>query len=124
MDDTILDDIVTDDDTIPPNHAHVTVDDDGTVHCKPDPLPAAGRDIHLKFVLKTEGYVFPDDDAVVLNEPCNEFPVPSKTLPPGNTTVHLFDRNTGPGSYDYTVTVVKLLTGECLKHDPTIDNGP
>ena len=107
-----------------PNHVHVTVDSSDKVFCDPNPLPADGRDIKLKFVLKTAGYVFPQTDAVVVSDPGTEFPEPSKTIGPEDTKATLFDRNTGPGSFAYIVTVKKLLTGELLKHDPTIENGP
>jgi len=107
-----------------PNHVIVTVDSSDTVSCDPNPLPADGRDIKLKFELKTDGYVFPQSEAVVVADPGNEFPEPSKTLPPSDTIATLFDRNTGPGRFTYTVTVKKVSTGELLRHDPTIDNGP
>jgi len=102
----------------------VTVDDSGTIICTPDPLPAMGHDVELRFVLETDGYVFPQTDAIALDQPSPEFPRPSRTLPPSNTTVLLFDRNSGPGSFPYTVTVQKVATGELLKRDPIIDNGP
>jgi len=111
-------------DTKKPNHVHVTVDASGTVDCDPNPLPADGRDIHLKFVLKTDGYVFPQDAAVVVANPGEEFPEPSKTVPPNAVIATLYDRNTGPGTFRYTVTVQKVSSGELFRHDPTIDNGP
>ena len=109
-------------DTQKPNHIHVTVDTLGAVSCDPNPVPADGKDIKLKFVLLTDGYVFPDSDAVVVTNPGGEFPEPSKT--PSSTIATLFDRNTGPGTFRYTVTVQKVSTGELLRHDPSISNGP
>lgn len=107
-----------------PNHVTVTVDPLGKVACDPDPLPADGRDIHLKFVLNTAGYVFPQDAAVVVSNPGVEFPEPSRTLPPNDTQATLFDRNTQKGSFKYTVTVQQVATGNLIEYDPTIDNGP
>lgn len=107
-----------------PNHVIVTVDASGTVACDPNPLPADGKNIQLKFVLQAGGYVFPADGAVVVSNPGAEFPEPSKTLPPGHTKATLFDRNTGPGAFRYTVTVQEVATGRFLRHDPMIDNGP
>ena len=107
-----------------PNHVFVTVDTSGKVHCAPNPLPADGRNIELKFVLEADGYVFPQDNAVIVSEPGAEFPEPSKTLTPDDTKATLFDRNTGPGTFRYTVTVQEVATGKHLRHDPTINNGP
>ena len=109
-------------DTKKPNHVHVTIDSSGTLNCDPNPLPADGKDIKLKFVLLTDGYVFPQEKALVVANPGVEFPEPSKT--PSDTIATLFDRNTGPGSFTYTVTVQKVSTGELLRHDPLINNGP
>ena len=44
----------------------VTVDDSGTIHCNPEPLPARGNNAVLKFDLLTSGYVFPDSGAIVV----------------------------------------------------------
>jgi len=111
-------------DTKVPNHVRVTVDSSDKVFCDPNPLPADGRDIKLKFVLKTDGYVFPQTDAVVVSNPGTEFPEPSQTIGPDDTKATLFDRNTGPGTFTYTVTVKKVATGEFFRHDPSINNGP
>jgi len=107
-----------------PNRAIVTVDDSGTIICTPDPLPAIGHNVELMFVLQTDGYVFPQNDAIAPDQPSPEFPTPSRTVPPNNTTALLFDRNSGPGSFPYTVTVRRVATGEVLQRDPTINNGP
>ncbi len=107
-----------------PNHVYITVDASGKVHCDPNPLPADGRNIELKFVLEAGGYVFPEDNAVVVSDPGTEFPEPSQTLPPENTKATLHDRNTGPGTFRYTVTVQEVATGKHLRHDPMINNGP
>lgn len=109
-------------DTKKPNHVHVRIDSAETVICDPNPLPADGKNIKLKFVLLTDGYVFPQSDAVVVTNPGVEFPEPSKT--PSDTLATLFDRNSCAGTFTYTVTVKKVATGELFRHDPSIDNGP
>jgi len=106
-----------------PNHVHVSVDNSGNVVCKPNPLPATGRDVTLKFVLKTDGYVFPNDGAVVVSEPGLQFPEPSQTVPPSNTIATLLDRNTALATFSYTVTVQQVSSGQLLRIDPTIING-
>jgi hypothetical protein len=106
-----------------PNHVHVTVDNSGTVVCYPNPLPATGRDIKLKFVLKTDGYVFPNEGAVVVSQPGLQFPEASQTVPPNDTIATLFDRNTAKGDFSYTVTVQQVSSGQLLRIDPTIING-
>jgi len=108
-----------------PNQVTVTVDASNNVVCSPDPLPALGRDIELKFVLKTDGYVFPNDGtAVVVDNPGREFPRPSKALPPTDTTATLFNCNSKAGSFKYTATVWPVGGGTPLSVDPMIDNGP
>jgi len=105
-----------------PNHVHVTVDS-GKVVCDPHALPATGRDVKLKFVLKTDGYVFPNEGAVVVSQPGLQFPEPSQTVPPSNTIATLLDRNTAVGTFSYTVTVQQVSSGQLLRVDPTIING-
>ena len=102
----------------------VTVDAKKNVMCNPEQISVLGCDSVLKFLLQTDGYVFPQDAAVVVANPAQEFPEPSKTLPPNAMVATLFDRTTGPGTFQYTVTVQKVSTGELFKHDPMIDNGP
>jgi hypothetical protein len=111
-------------DTTQPNQVIVTVDNSGNVACNPSPLPADGRNIELKFVLKSDGYVFPQVDAVAVRVPSPEFPRPSRTLPPNNRKATLFDCNSKAGVFTYTVTVQRIATGELFTHDPIINNGP
>ena len=107
-----------------PNQAIVTVDAAGNVVCTPNPLPANGKNVELKFALQADGYVFPEADALVVSNPGTEFPQPSRTLPPHGTTALLFDRNSEAGTFRYTVTVQRIATGEFFRHDPMISNGP
>ena len=108
--------------TIKPNHVIVTVEAGDTPVCNPHDLNVAGSDEVLKFSLQTPGYVFPKDGAVVVANPGDEFPFPSRTLPPNDTQATLYDRNTGTGAFGYTVFVKKVATGEILRVDPTINN--
>lgn len=109
--------------TSKPNHVHVTVDGDGNVCCDPDPVSADGRKIHLKFLLLTDGYVFPQDNAIVVEDGGTEFPDPSKTLGPDNVVATIYDHNSCAGTFKYTVTVQKI-GGGLIEYDPTIYNGP
>ena len=108
--------------TIKPNHVIVTVEAGDTPVCDPHDLVVSGSDAVLKFSLQTPGYVFPKDGAVVVKDPGDEFPFPSRTLPPNDTHATLYDRNTGTGAFGYTVFVKKIATGEILRVDPTINN--
>jgi len=113
------------DETSKPNRVIVTVDADKNVVCDPDTLPAIGHNVELKFVLKTAGYVFPNDGtAVVVDNPGSEFPRPSKALPPDDTTAMLFNCNSKAGTFKYTATVWPIGGGAPLSVDPTIQNGP
>jgi len=107
-----------------PNHVKVTVDSAGNPVCEPHDLQVIGSDVELKFSLHADGYVFPKDGAVVIGETSPQFPTPSRTLPPHDTKATLFDRNTGPGEFTYTVKVQKVSTGETRTVDPIINNGP
>lgn len=112
-------------DSAKPNQVNVTVDASNNIICSPDPLPAVGRNVELRFVLKTEGYVFPNDGtAVVVDNPGSEFPRPSKALPPDDRTATLFNCNSKAGSFKYTATVWPIGGGAPLSLDPTINNGP
>ena len=107
------------------NNTHsvtVTVDAGGTIACTPDPVPVRGPSALLKFALQADGYVFPQDGAVVVNDSSPQFPQPSHTLPPNDTTATLLDLNTQAGSFKYTVTVKQVASGQLLQLDPTIQN--
>ena len=110
--------------TSKPNEVIVTVDAAGTVACAPEQLTVSGCDAVLKFVLHTEGYVFPKDDAVTVSNPGKQFPFPSRTLPKKPSTATLYDHNTEASDFKYTVTVKKVSNGELLQLDPIIRNDP
>jgi hypothetical protein len=105
-----------------PSQVTVTVDASGKPACSPDPVSVRGRDALLMFQLQTAGYVFPKDAAVVVSDPGSQFPQPSRTLPPNDTTATLLDRNTDAGAFKYTVTVKNVATGQLVPLDPTIIN--
>jgi hypothetical protein len=105
-----------------PSRVTVTVDASGTPVCSPDPVRVRGRDAQLMFELQTAGYVFPKDGAVVVSDPGSQFPQPSRTLPPHDTTATLLDRNTEVASFKYTVTVKNIATGQLVPLDPIIQN--
>ena len=106
-----------------PHVVVVTVDTAGAVACAPDNIDVLGCDTVLKFVLRTEGYVFPEHDAIVVTEPGHQFPFPSRTLPKQPTKATLYDHNSAPGTFKYTVYVKHVATGKVLELDPSINNG-
>jgi len=109
--------------TSQPNQVIVTVDTDSKVSCDPDPIWADGRKIHLQFLLQTDGYIFPEDNAIVVQNGGTEFPDPSRTVGPDNVVAKIYDHNSSAGTFKYTVTVQKVGGGQIV-YDPTIHNGP
>jgi hypothetical protein len=107
-----------------PHRVSVTVDASGTIACEPDPVPVRGRNTRLKFELETKGYRFPQDGAVVVNDPSAQFPEKSRTLPPDQTKATLLDLNTQAGDHKYTVTVQQIASGKLTQLDPIIQNDP
>lgn len=101
----------------------VTVDAKKNVVCTPEQVDVKGCDTVLKFLLKTDGYVFPKEGAVVVTNPGKQFPFPSRTLPKQPTKATLYDHNTEAGAFKYSVYVKNAVTGEVLLVDPTIQNG-
>lgn len=106
-----------------PHKVIVTVDAKGKVACAPDQVVVRGCDTVLKFLLRTEGYVFREKDAVVVDNPGDQFPFPSRTLRKQPTKATLYDHNSAPGDFKYTLYVKNVGTGEVLELDPTINNG-
>lgn len=104
------------------NQVIVTVNASGVPACDPLVLPVNGSDAVLKFSLQTAGYIFPTDGAVVVNSASEQFPYPSRTLASA-TWATLYDRNTAAGTFNYTVFVKNIATGEIGRVDPTINNG-
>jgi len=101
----------------------VTVDAKKTVVCTPEQISVLGCDTVLKFLLQTDGYVFPKDNAVVVTNPGAQFPFPSRTLPKHPTKATLYDHNTAAGDFKYSVYVQDVATGQILVVDPIINNG-
>jgi len=108
--------------TSDPHQVIVTVEADKTVVCTPEQVSVKGCDTVLKFLLQTDGYVFRQDDAVVVSDPGKQFPFPSRTLPKQPTKATLYDHNTASGGFKYSVYVTDVATGEVLFVDPTINN--
>jgi hypothetical protein len=101
-------------------HVLVSVLADGTMSCDPAELPVTGQDALIAFFLKGDNWIFPDTDAVVVNGPSVQFPIPSWTL--NSKQAALLDRNNAAGSYPYTVTIEHGTTGYRQHLDPTIRN--
>ena len=106
-----------------PHVVVVTVDASGTVACDPEKIDVMGCDTVLKFMLRTAGYVFPEQNAIVVTNPGQQFPYPSRTLPKQPTKATLYDHNSTIGSFKYTIYVKNTATGKVLELDPTINNG-
>ena len=87
----------------------------------PDPVPVRGLNAVLNFEMDTSGYVFVQENAVVVTAGGNEFPQPSNTSPDGKS-VTLHDRNTSRADFKYTVTVQPQGGGKPIVYDPTIQN--
>lgn len=105
------------------HHVIVTVDANKNVVCNPEQISVLGCDTVLKFLLQTDGYVFPKENAVVVTNPGSQFPFPSRTLPKVPTKATLYDHNTEAGNFKYSVYVKDAATGQILMVDPTITNG-
>jgi hypothetical protein len=104
------------------NTVTVTVDSNGNPVCTPDQVPAKGPNALLIFNLDAAGYVFPQDNAVVVDNDIDppQFPDASQTLTP--TKAKLLDLNTVRGTFKYTVTVQQVSSGQLFPLDPTILN--
>lgn len=108
-----------------PHKVIVTVDADKNVVCTPERVAVTDRcNAVLKFVLKTDGYVFTDQDAVVVTDPGTQFPFASRTLPGNPTKATLYDDNSVGGVFKYSVYVKDVATGAVLMVDPAISNEP
>lgn len=108
-----------------PHKVIVTVDAGKNVVCDPERVSVTDRcNAVLKFVLETDGYVFREQDAVVVSNPGKQFPFPSRTLPGNPAKATLYDDNSAGGSFKYSVYVKDAATGEVLMVDPMISNEP
>jgi hypothetical protein len=106
---------------IPVKHVTVTVASDGTIACAPDPVNVASKNALVAFCLATDGYHFPDSDAVVINTAHGDFPYSAWTIKP--QLAGIADLCKIPGEIKYTVTVVNDATGVATSLDPVIHNG-
>ena len=106
---------------IPVKQVGVSVDDQGNIHVKPDPIVITTHNSLIVFTLSTDGYNFPATNAIVVTTPNSDFPYASQTVKPQEATI--LDLANSVGSYEYTVTVVNTATGEVIVLDPVIQNG-
>lgn len=113
---------ITIDDTTPADVV-VTVNAEGDVSCRPDPLVVSAPDKTIVFRIASAGWRFTDRQAVVVVKPGTDFPQGSQTLPGGRTAT-LLDRDLNAGAYAYTVNVFEPSTGRRRSVDPTIENQP
>ena len=106
---------------IPVKHVTVTVAADGTITCAPDPVSVTSKNALIAFNLATDGYSFPDTDAIVINTPNSDFPYKSWTIK--SQLAGIADLCNILGQAKYTVTVVDDATGQSYSLDPVIHNG-
>lgn len=111
-----------DDNAALPNRVIVKVDATGNLSCTPAILSVSTPNVDLLFIVQTTGWAFPASNAVVVADPGTQFPNGSQTVPPANTRATLYDANTLPGDFAYTVTVQHVTSGQVLRLDPTIRN--
>ena len=75
----------------------------------------------VAFCLDTDGWHFPDTNAVVINTQSSDFPYSAWTIKPKLAGIADLCRIQGP--HKYTVTVVNDATGVASSLDPVIHNG-
>ena len=119
----------------------VTVDPNGVIDCdSDDPCKVRGGNQTIRFMLDTDGYVFPDREYCGIDfKILNPDPPPkySKSVDPDIFTnftraqqgkqVHVLDRNPKPKEdtyteYRYSLTVVRTADGKEFSVDPAIRN--
>lgn len=98
----------------------VTVSGSGVVTTTPEPVIVTGSNVLINFRLVTEGWVFPDVDAITVDNPGPTFP--HACWPIGPQSVGLLDTVQTKADFKYNVTVVHQATGQALHFDPTIRN--
>ena len=101
----------------------VTVAGDQPLVCSPDPLDVKPGQGAVEFRLATPGYVFRQQNAIVVSNPGRDFPRPSVTSACG-TQATLRDRDLDSREYKYSVFLKQLSTGLIISVDPTINNDP
>jgi hypothetical protein len=104
-----------------PNPNEVTVSQvNGQWTCSPDPIKPQGIGANIKFMLQADGYSFRASNAIVVENPADQFPDPSETK--DAKTAKLRDENTQRGRFKYSVFLTQDGTGATVEIDPTIDN--
>lgn len=97
--------------------------DDGQIYCIPDPVTVTVADGQLVFALEaSRGYVFREQNAIVVTNGGSEFPEPSVTSADGRTA-SLSDACEAQGSFKYTI-YLKDPGGNIVSLDPEINNQP
>lgn len=104
-------------------HVDVSVDPKaGSIVCSPDPVPVKARNALVAFHLKSDGFRFREQNAIVVTDPRRDFPYPSWTVGPDRAT--LLDLDSTAASYKYSVFLVDTRSGKEISVDPTIENEP
>jgi hypothetical protein len=101
-----------------------------TITCTPNSADVVKDTKHalLTFTLKTTGWRFPVDDAIIIDpqqlapeDAKTNFPYSSWTI--SDTSAAMYDNNKTAKTFGYTVTVVNNSTGKSSSIDPEVNNG-
>ena len=106
---------------LPVKQVGVSIDAEGTIHVKPDPVVVDTNNALVVFTLATDGWHFPATGAIVVTTPNSDFPYSAWTVKPQQAAI--LDLGNDVGEYEYTVTIVNNATGQVVSLDPVIKNG-
>lgn len=106
---------------LPVKPVGVSVDAEGVIHVKPDPVVVDTHNALVVFSLGTDGYHFPATGAVVVTTANSDFPYSAWTIKPQQAAI--LDLGNHAGDFEYTITVVDNATGQVITLDPVIRNG-
>ncbi|MFN7724624.1 MAG: hypothetical protein ACK5QH_06095 [Rubrivivax sp.] len=98
----------------------VWVDSANQPHALPEQVDVSGGGVLIQFLLLTNGWAFPAEAAITVQDGGTQFPCAAWTLAPQQAA--LLDADTSPGIFNYTIHVVHTGTGQRLRLDPTIRN--
>lgn len=98
----------------------IEVSPEGAVTAFPDPVSVSGPDVLLVFRVRDPDWQFPEQGAIAVHNGGSTFPYPAWTVNPQLAV--LLDLDPSPATYDYTVTVQHVVTGQRISVDPTIKN--
>lgn len=103
----------------------VTVDNNGSVSCNPDPVPVSrATQGGVDWTFANAGYTFTGVSIGGVPAPTGDFGTPViGTNNAGRSTMSVSDTVADQGSYSYTLQYTDPQ-GNARRHDPTIRNDP